>query len=113
MPADGQVPMGSSQRLRRPFKNADKDSDSRKKPDVNPRETATAKKNPTTSTILRNRCLPNRTGQPRGTITLIGTPPSGFETTEIIYGKIIPPLYGPAPPAFLSLSPLRECITTK
>ena len=103
MPADGQVPMGSSQRLRRPFKNADKDADSRKKPDVNTYETAKAP-TPTTSTILRNRCSPNRTGQPGGTITLIGTPPSGFETTEFIYGKIIPPLYGPAPPAFFSLS---------
>ena len=77
-------------------------------PTLIPAKPPRPKNPPTTSTILRNRCLPNQTGQPRGTITLIGTPPSGFETTEIIYGKIIPPLYGPAPPAFsLSLARAR------
>ena len=82
MPADGQDPMGSSQRLRRPFKTEDRDPDSQKKPDVYTNKPPMSQP-PGTSTIFKNRCSPNQTGQPGGTTTLLGTPPSGFKTQGI------------------------------
>ena len=113
MPADGQVPMGSSQRLRRPFKNADKDADSRKKPEVNTYETAKAQTPPQLVQYLGIAVYPTEQASLEVLSHSSAHQRVGLKLRILFMEKLYLPFMVLHPRPFLSLSLARECITTK